>query len=297
MINSEPIVWRLPCLMLGQLSIAITMSAMSVCLVLNPDRAVGQEFRIESQVYSDGTTLPVSQNVTLFSKGLVYDFQMSDDAQPHPTETVIFDSRNRTMVLLDPVRKVRLELSDLILLKIVDGVRRETLKDERSSFLIEDDYVEEVDWTTNWLTLTSPHLVYRFQGEQPKDVTVIPPYFEFLEHFTRLIASDPTKIPPFARMKLNQSIKRLGWIPSEVHLSAEQNGMFREAFSATSKHVFINNLSDRDHARIATAKQQWIRFNRVELAEYRGFKTPPKKFKIPLVNAASHEAPVSEDRK
>jgi hypothetical protein len=52
---------------------------------------LGQAFRIESQVYDESSKLPVSQNVTLFSQGLVYDFRMSNDAQPKPLEIVIYN--------------------------------------------------------------------------------------------------------------------------------------------------------------------------------------------------------------
>ena len=96
---------------------------------------VAQEFRIESQIYTGSSKLPVSQNVTLFSQRLVYDFQLSDEAQPKPIETVIFDANRRLMVLLDCQRKIRLEIPEIRLLTIVDTVRQETLKETRSSFL------------------------------------------------------------------------------------------------------------------------------------------------------------------
>jgi hypothetical protein len=254
---------------------------------------LGQEFRIESQVYDDHSKLPVSQNVTLFSQGLVFDFQMSNEAQPKPIEIVIFDSRQRVMVLLDPARQVRLELADLSLLRIADGVRRETAQDKRTSFLVENDFEEFADWSTGWVTLTSPQIVYRFKGEQPKDVSILPMYFKFLESFTRLVATDPTKIPPFPRMKLNQSIKRLGWIPSEVQITVNQNSLFREGFSAKSKHTLMTELSSKDRDRIALAKQQWQTFKLVKLNEYRGLKRPSKNL-IPKVSTASYEEPVRE---
>jgi hypothetical protein len=253
------------------LTILIAVSLVLGSMIIQQS-ANGQEFRIESTVYTADSNLPVSQNTTLFSQGLVYDFQLSDDAQPKPLEIVIFDTRSRTIVLLDPIRKIRLEMPDLQLLKIVNGVRRETVQDKRSSFLVDDAFQEDIDWSTNWVTLTSPQIEYRFRGSQPKDVSVIAQYNDFLDNFTMLIASDPTKIPPFARMKLNQSITRLGWIPLEVQISVKQNSLFRQAFNATSKHVIIHQLSDEARTKIATAKQQWMQFKPVELREYRGLK-------------------------
>ena len=253
--------------------------------------ANGQEFRIESTVYTAASNLPVSQNTTLFSQGLIYDFQLSDDAQPKPLEIVIFDTRRRKMVLLDPSRKFRLEMPDLQLLKIFEGVRRETIQDERSSFLVEDNFHEDVDLSTNWVTLTSPQIEYRFHGRQPKDVSIIAQYNDFLDNFTMLIASDPTKIPPFARMKMNQSIKRLGWMPTEVQISIKQNSLFRQPFNATSKHVIIYQLSDEDRTRIVKAKQQWMQFKAVELDEYRGLKKQPI-LRRPKIATANYEEAV-----
>jgi len=255
--------------------------------------AVGQEFRIESSVYSDSSTLPVSQNVTLFSKGLIYDFQLSDDAQPTALEIAIYDTRKHEMILLDPARKMRFELPDLRLMKIVEAVRRDTIQDNRSSFLVNDNFTEDIDLSTNWVTLTSPQIEYRYHGSQPKDVSVIPIYLQFLDRFTQLNASDPTKLPPFARMKLNQSIQGLGWIPSEVRISVKQNGLFREPFSAKSKHVVIHTLSDQDHERIAKAKSFWMQFESVDLEEYRGLERNPI-FKFPSAKPVSYEEEIGE---
>jgi len=272
---------------------ALAFAWMPLISEFNLSSAVGQEFRIESQVYDANSKLPVSQNVTLFSQGLVFDFRMSNDAQPKPLEIIVYNSRNRMLVLLDPTRQIRLELADLSLLRIVDGVRRETMQDKRTSFLVENDFEEIADWSTKWVTLNSPQIVYRFKGEQPKDVSILPLYFEFLENFTRLGATDPTKIPPFPRMKLNQSIKRLGWIPSEVQITVSQNSLFREGFTAKSKHTLITQLSSKDRERIDLAKQYWQTFKNVKLDEYRGLKRQSKSL-IPKIGTVSYDEPIKD---
>ena len=275
------------------LFVAFMIASMIPIYDISLSSVAAQEFRIESQVYDDSSQLPVSQNVTLFSQGLVFDFRMSDDVQPEPLEIVIFDSRQRRLVLIDPAREIRMELADLSLLRILDGVRRETVQDKRTSFLVENDFEESPDWSTGWVTLTSPEIVYRFKGEQPKDVSILPMYFAFLENFTRLVATDPTKIPPFPRMKLNQSLKRLGWIPSEVQITVNQNSLFREGFSAKSKHTLMTQLSSKDRQKITMAKQHWQTFKSVKLNEYRGLKRHTQPL-IPKVGTASYEEPVKD---
>ncbi len=232
----------------------------------------GQEFRIESQVYAGDSVRPISHNVTLFTPKLIFDLRLSEDAEQQPLEYVVFDTREKLLVLLDVEREVRVEIMDLELLKLLEGLRRETMQNNRTKFLTSDDFEEETDWSDGWVTLTSPSITYRFKGSQPEDVACLPPYFEFLDHFTRLNASDPTKIPPFPRMRLNQSIKKLGWIPDEVQIDIRQNGLFREPFKASSKHVLTHGLSASDHEIIEQAKKLWMQYRLVPLTEYRGIE-------------------------
>ncbi len=256
-----------------RLALALMVATLLGLTVVPPISA--QEFRIESQIYIDSSKLPVSQNVTLFSQRIVYDFQMSDEAQPTPLETVVFDSTRRLMILLDTKRKIRLELPELRLIKILDSVRQETIKESRSSFLAKEAFREDNDWATGWVTLESPSITYRYKGERPRHAEILPPYYEFLDNFTRLIATDPTKVPPFARIQLNNSIRKVGWMPSEVQISIKPNALFREGLEAKSTHTVVNQLSNKDRERIAEAKLQWLNFRAVDLAEYRQLAEKP----------------------
>ncbi len=248
----------------------------------------GQEFRIDSQVYLEESTEPVSHNVTIYSPKLVCDFLMSNESEPQPVEIVVFDTRQKNMVLLDVQRQLRVEIPDLRLIKLVDGLRRETQQNENTKFLVADSYEEEANWSDGWVTLTSPIISYRVRGSQPKNVSILPLYFDFLDHVTRLNASDPTKIPPFPRMRLNRSIKRLGWIPSEVQISVRQNVLFRKSFEATSKHVLIDGLTSNDRKMIEDAKKYWMQYKAVELTEYRGIQ--PRNLKRILTAQRDAEA-------
>jgi hypothetical protein len=230
----------------------------------------GQEFRIESQVYAGQSTQPISHNVTLFTPKLICDMQMSDEAEPQPVEYVVFDPRQQLFVLLDVQREVRMEIFNLELMRLMEGLRRETMQNDRTKFLTDDTFEEDTDWSDGWVTLTSSNITYQFKGSQPDDVSCLPLYFDFLDHFTRLKASDPTQIPPFSRIRLNQTIKKLGWIPSEVKIDIRQNGLFREPFQATSKHVLTNGLSTSDQEMIEQAKKLWMQYKAVPLTEYRG---------------------------
>ncbi|MEM9943883.1 MAG: hypothetical protein AAF939_20145, partial [Planctomycetota bacterium] len=233
-----------------------------------------QEFRIESQVYQQGNNLPVAENVTLFSDGNIYHFDLANDNRQKGGEVVsqitIYDASKKTMVVLDPARKVRLDLLDLRIMKILDGVRRDTQQDNRSSFLVTDKFEEDADWSTGWVRLSSPTITYQFQADTPKDITILPQYIKYIDLFTQLIASDPHKVPPFPRLRLNQTIKKLGRIPTEVHVTLRPNPLFPDGAKAHSKHTVFYQLSKKDKERVESAKNQWMTYQPVDLAEFHG---------------------------
>ena len=79
-----------------------------------------QEFRVETHVFSGDSTLPVSENITLYDGYMVYDFQMAMDESNNAAEIVIFDSRQKSFVLLDLQRKYRTDIHQVTLVKMVE---------------------------------------------------------------------------------------------------------------------------------------------------------------------------------
>lgn len=232
-----------------------------------------QEFRIESEVYVGDEKTPVSQNLTLFSDGMIYDFQMSGDAQPKPLEIAIYDKRDKYFVLVDLVRNQRLKLEQVQIIQMVEGLRQQTSQNELTKFLVADKFEENFDLATGLTELISPSIEYRFFGKQPSDVAILPAYFEFLDQFTRLNASDPTKLPPFPRLQLNRSIQKLGWFPTKVEMKLHKNELFKSDISLSSKHTLIMNLSEKDRQRIKDAKSAWMKTAQVDLRTYRNLKS------------------------
>jgi hypothetical protein len=279
----------------AKLALLLLTNYLAVILCPNSD-LLGQDFRIDSQIYVDGQSLPVSENITLFASGIIYDFQISSSGKPETGETVIFDSRHKRFTLLNHAKKTKLNLLDLQLLSIYEGVRKETRQDHRSKFLTDDPFVEDIDLSANLVTLTTPQIEYRYSGSQPENVLILEQYNNFLYHFTMLNVSDPTKVPPFARMELNKSIKRLGWIPSEIEFSVKQNSLFRAAFKAKSKHTVRYQLSQKDQIKVESIKKNWAQFEPVTLAEYRGFKKESKT-KLNEIRTVSHEEEVTSGLK
>jgi hypothetical protein len=260
---------------LSQLALVIVL-ALCLCSATIAQIQTPQ-FRIESQVYSGDGPAPVSENVTLFDNGIVYDFQLTGNGNATPSEIVIFDERKRELTLLDVNRKIAWTVADLRLLKMVDQLRREAVNNDRASFLVNEPFTETNDWSSDHVLLESNSFRYMLTGKRPTNESILPRYYEFLDQFTRLSASDPKRLPPFPRLMLNKTIKSHGWIPTEVQVQVKPNSFFKEAFSATSKHVLVMSLSEADRERIKFARKCWMEFESANLVEYRQIPAASKR--------------------
>ena len=226
-----------------------------------------QQFRFETQIYLDGETEAASENTTLFADGLVFDIQ-SKGSQTH--EVAILDPHRRQIFLLDRFREVKLQLDEIHLIKMADSLRKQTATNKAAGFLINDRFEEHVDYNTGTATLTSPIIKYTVRGRRPSDVRMLPQYNQFADYFTRMKFSDPQAFPPFPRLRLNETLSKLGWIPTEVVIDIGENMLFKQGLKATSKHTLVPNLSDKDLATITRLKAQWLNFKLVSLDDYRG---------------------------
>ncbi len=232
------------------------------------------DFKIEAAIYSGDQKTPAAQNITLFSQGLIFDFKVDNATPPNIIETKIYDSRQKQVALLKHSNKTQLELSDTRLLQMVDGQRRDISQKPDYKFLIDETYTETHEPTISQLILSSPTIKYRVVGEYPKESSRLPLFNEFLDTFTRLSSSHPGSFPPFARLRLNESIKKLGWIPSEVEVTMQPNALMPRGINMKSTHTVINGLSDDDRKKITTAKQQWLVYKKVDLLTFHGIKKP-----------------------
>jgi len=142
----------------------------------------------------------------------VFDIQ-SKGSQTH--EVAILDPHRRQIFLLDRFREVKLQLDEIHLIKMADSLRKQTATNKAAGFLINDRFEEHVDYDTGTATLTSPIIKYTVRGRRPSDVRMLPQYNQFADYFTRMKFSDPQAFPPFPRLRLNETLSKLGWIPTD----------------------------------------------------------------------------------
>lgn len=228
------------------------------------------EFKIDTQMYVGDSKESAFGNKTIFSEGLIFDFPLAAGSKS-PEEILIYDSNLKTISLLDLKRQMQLKLLDVQLKKMVEGVRQQLASDDRSRLIAEQKFEEKVELEKNLFVLSGDqNMTYRMHGKEPESGKVLSAYFEFIDAFTRVQITDPKKIPPFARIRLNESIRRIGWIPDRVDMEIGENSFFSESFKAHTKHKLTMTVSDRDRAEIALAKKNWAAFPEVSLAKYRG---------------------------
>ena len=238
------------------------------CVMQNESH--GQDFRVESQVFVGGSNSPASENLTLYQSGLAYDFQMDVTAPGTPLEIVIYDSREKKLVLLDMQRKLRTDIPDFELIKMLESLRESGASKEDANFLLNPELESNFDVKSDTITVTNDDMTYRAKGKAPENLVAMPMFYEAMDQFTRLSASDPKRLPPFARLALNREIRNHGLFPVGIEMSMRAGAISREEFNARSTHTVMWQLSRNDIARIEEAKRHWMSFEKVSIGDYRG---------------------------
>lgn len=238
------------------------------------NRLDAQDFRVVSQVFIGDSNSPSSENLTLYQGGVAYDFQMNLQSPGTPSEIVVYDSRNKQIVLLDMQREMRTDIAEFELLKMLEGLRETAEINEDTNFLLNPQLASEFDINKSELTVSNEDMTYLAHGEAPENLVGMPLFYEAMDQFTRLSASDPRRLPPFARLVLNQEIRKHGLFPKTIHMSMRAGAITREKFVARSSHAVAWELSEEDAKRIQSAKNHWMSFEKVSIATYRELGEP-----------------------
>lgn len=230
-----------------------------------------EEFRIETQVYSGRQSKPISENLTLFTDKVVYDFLFDPNDAAKTTEIVLYDLDKSRFVLLDLQREIKLEIDAQELAQLIVSLKNSEPWRDKYPFLLEPSFETKFDEPLKRLEMTSSHITYSVKLEPPAKAMAFPAYGQFIDAYAQLNASDPQKLPPFPRMELNRELKSRRLIPTEVDMTIDfpNPGLGSTQVTATSKHSIIWQLSKSDHERIDTANKCWTRFRAASLAEYR----------------------------
>lgn len=231
-----------------------------------PARAVGQDFRVESEVSLRDNKKPFSENLTLFANDMVYDFLLTK-----PEEITIFDPAGGKFVLLDPARKLKLTIAREDILSLIAKLKASEYG-TKDPFLFAPLFNVGFDQQNSWVTLTSSRITYRVKGLVPKDPGVVYQYRRFADWYARLNATVPGNMPPFARIEMNKEIAIRGFIPEQVELTLKSRGRTPKKTELVSRHLVVWQLSNRDRDKIESAEAYKSSFRPATFKEYHGLK-------------------------
>ena len=229
--------------------------------------ADGLEFRVENKVFSGNRKEPQTQSTTIFCGGVVYDYLEK------PAEITVFDKAHGRFVLLDPIRRVKTELTteqvESLTLRLRDWASGQS--DDFLQFLAAPKFEEQFDPDGAELTFDSPWMSYRLRTIPVEDAEMTRQYREFCDWSCRLNTRiNPGSRPPFPRMIVNEALQRYGQFPQQVDLTIRprKDGLLAKKITVRSEHQLIRRLLESDRGRVAQTDQFMAIFNPLSFDEY-----------------------------
>ena len=227
-------------------------------------QADANDFRVETDIYVESQKDPVIQTLTLFTDGVVYDF-----LQPSESLITTFEPERGQFVLLDSQRRVKTTVTTEQILEFTAQLKAEA-EEGRQQSLVDPSFEHELDKATGWLVLSSDRLIYRAQGQIPKDPSAVQRYQQFADWYARLNAIDPSNLPPSGRIELNKAIADQKWIPHEIERTVTVGeGLSTSKHVVRSRHLPIWQLSQSDRDRIALVGRYKAEFEAVSFQDFR----------------------------
>lgn len=239
--------------------------AIFVSLATSP--VLGEAFRVENQVFVEDEETPRIESATIFYEDLVYDFLKM------PEEITVFDRATGRIILLNPAKKIRTNLTvrDLKLLSERLRAWSASQPDKFLQFSASPQFEEEYDPSTGTLQLTSPWVTYKVTSKAPNRSEVLKLYLDFCDCYCLLNARlNPGTRPPFPRIELNHVLARLHRMPEEVELTVRPQGdrFLGEKMTARSIHRVVPRLVESDRKRVAQTDRYMATFQVLPFAEY-----------------------------
>jgi hypothetical protein len=236
-------------------TLAATLVLPALVCWLVPPLATADDFRIETKVYYGREREPVSRNTTLFRAGTVYDYLSG------PEKVAVFDRARGRFIMLDPARKLKVEIKTDEVRQLVDSLHDLAAKSSNSATRFAADPNFEVQVSEGELTLSSPHMTYKLKTELAPTPQAAEQYHEFSDWYTRFNTRvHPSSGPPFPRLAVNAELAKRGLVPTEVHLNTRSVAMRTE-------HYIVWRLLDSDHRRIAETANQLAAFKEVDFED------------------------------
>jgi hypothetical protein len=220
-------------------------------------------FRIETKVFIGEEEEAVSENTTLFSEGIVYDFL------EQPQQTAVFrkpiaDKPGR-FILLSKKQRARTEISTDQLVRAMEKVRTWAgrQRDPFLKFAANPEFEETFEPQGGQLILASHLENYTVSTTPAEHPEAMQEYREFLDWYAQLNSLLSGGAPPDPRLKLNEALARHKALPITVELlrSGEKEPLRAE-------HDFTWRISQNDVQRIEDVREALASYRSVSNEEF-----------------------------
>jgi hypothetical protein len=227
---------------------------------------LGQDFRVETDVFRDKDKHPVLRTLTLFQGEVVYDFVVGGDER-----ITILDVGRGRFIFLDVSRKTKTTITRDQVLEYVSQVKGLVTPDHPLLYAsMQPKFERSADDQDGWLTLTNPVLTYQVRGTTPPDRITVDRYRQFADWSAQLNLLLQGSLPPAARMELNRELADLGEVPVQVvRTTTSGAGLLGKTYVLRAKHLYNWSLSNTDHKRIERVGSYLATFSPISLLEYR----------------------------
>lgn len=237
------------------------------------------EFRVETEIYGDGTQQPIAKTLTLFRGRMAWDFLepvsavAEDEREAAVTEIVLHDPARERVVVVDPVRNVKTQ---------IDALRLERLSASLSAWARRSDdrlvrwaggpdFGDGMKETAAEVELAGPRVRYAVEFAAAPSADAAEAYRRFAD--TAILLKGlmrPGGLPPFPRMAINRRVAAAGGIPTQVSLDIDPGmaALTGRAARLRCVHRFHPRLLASDLERIEEAESHVAVAESIELAEF-----------------------------
>jgi hypothetical protein len=219
----------------------LVMLSMTLCAA---STLSAQDFAIRTQIFQDGKSRPLAENLTIFRGDKIYDFLLVE-----PSTVTTFDITQRSFVLANPQLAQQTVVAADELIRFASEGHTKALKstNELVKFAASPAFAESFDAKTGLLTLSSVVWDYEVETEVWTDADQQKRYGEFVHWYAYLNAMFRA-LPPGLRLELNQTLARRGRYPTRVIVRVKQDG--EVVRQQESRHQLIHQLTASETKRL-----------------------------------------------
>ena len=197
------------------------LAALVASMATTPLFAQANDFRMETEIFVEGSIQPPAKSLTLFNGSTVYDFLSGSDQQG---EITVFDVRRGRFVLIDSQRKLKTTLTKEYLTKFLEQVKSQASEDVIARF-VNPQLDQQFNPSTRTVTVSSDHLTYEATGVTAKWQSSVQQYRHFADWIARLNSTRVGNLPPYSRFELNRVMAEQKLMPRTIERTIMLDGL------------------------------------------------------------------------